>query len=87
MDKHLRRLAAELTVWNCTEVTIELGISSKELDTLEYQYNHKNPDDLKFSALKRWVDKTSNASFEELKKAVVKSGGNEHMLCRVILLK
>lgn len=81
LPHHIRRLAAQLSLSECREVTVRLG--SKEWNDLQYQFQHQPPNDLKFTALWDCTINNSKFSFDSLHIVLENTGLSGHELCQV----
>ncbi|VDI11029.1 Hypothetical predicted protein [Mytilus galloprovincialis] len=77
-DKHLARLAKQLSINKCKELVLYLGIEETEWEEIEYVYQ-KQPLIMKFMALKEQPSK----SFNDLLKAQEDIKDGRHLLCKV----
>ncbi|XP_076108182.1 uncharacterized protein LOC143076342 [Mytilus galloprovincialis] len=77
-DKHLARLAKQLSIIKCKELVLYLGIEETEWEEIEYVYQ-KQPLIMKFMALKEQPSK----SFNDLLKAQEDIKDGRHLLCKV----
>lgn len=86
LNRHIRRLVAEISPYKCRELAIHLGVTVNSWENLEYQFQHQNPDDIKFMALYGWKEAHKSASFSDLSKALTDCDISDHLLCKVRLV-
>ncbi|CAC5391803.1 unnamed protein product [Mytilus coruscus] len=84
LDKHILRLVAEIEPYKCRDVIVNLGVTVNTWENLEYQFQHQNPNDLKFMAVLKWKEENKDASFSKLQKALENCHINKHILCQIL---
>lgn len=83
-DQHLMRLAQLLSMEECRQVAITLGVSLNEWDKLKDK--HSEPDDLNFMALRKWKESTTELTLRDLLdplRQLYNSDMFTHKLCQV----
>lgn len=83
LNQHIRRLVAEIDPYKCRNIIVHLGVTINTWENLEYQFQHQNPDDLKFMAVLKWKEENKDASFSKLQEALEECDLNRHILCQV----
>ncbi|XP_063437419.1 uncharacterized protein LOC134718688 isoform X2 [Mytilus trossulus] len=84
LDKHIIRLVAEIEPYKCRDVVVNLGVTVNTWENLEYQFQHQNPNDLKFIAVLKWKEGNKDASFSQLQEALENCNINKHILCQIL---